>query len=259
MEQHDTHSNSLPAFVRTSTFYGQLLDRDYFDCEQRYFLEKISLLSRMVSGYGVICGLDVRLCHDGRAVIVTPGAALDRRGRVIVVGSASAPVDLPAEPEEPKEPKQTDYDQDDRQGRNGKGRWAHIVICYHECAAKPEPVMAPSCEGESACAPGRIEERYKIEIRPGRAPHVDCESRSPDFVQAGRINYPAIATWITQNCPSSKGDPCIPLANIRLRREGCGKDDIDITVRPIVYTNDLLWDLLVGLANEAEQPRGGKA
>jgi hypothetical protein len=259
MEHHDTHSHSLPAFVRTSTFYGQLLDRDYFDCEQRYFLEKISLLNRMVVGYGVICGLDVRLCHGGKGVIVTPGAALDRRGRVIVVGSPSKPVDLPAPPEEPKDPKQTDYDQDDRHGHNSKGRWAHVVICYHECAARPEPVMAPSCEGETACAPGRVEERYKIEVRPGRAPHIGCESRSPDFVQGGRINYPALATWITQNCPSTGGDVCIPLANIRLRGEGCGKEDVDITIRPIVYTNDLLWDLICGLLNEAEQPRGGKA
>lgn len=264
MEQHDTQSNSLPAFVRTSTFYGQLLDRDYFDCEQRYFLEKISLLNRMVSGHGVICGLDVRLCHGGRAVTVTPGAALDRRGRILVVSSPSAPVDLgpPDEPDTREDPAEEerrnrdDYDQDDR---HDKGRWAHVVICYHECPARPEPVMAPSCEGESACAPGRVEERYKIEIRPGRSPRIECECSSPDLVQGGRINYPALATWITQNCPSPKGDPCIPLANIRLRGGGCGKDDIDITIRPIVYTNDLLWDLLVGLANEAQQPRGGKA
>jgi len=261
--ENDTHSDSLPAFVRTSTFYGQLLDRDYFECEQRYFLEKISLLNRLVSGYGVICGLDVRPCDEGRAVRVTAGTALDRCGQVIVVGSTSAPVKIGEpgdrdEPDEPDDEKGDEYDdRDDRRGR--KGRWAHVVICYHECSARPEPVMAPNCEDEEPCAPGRVEERYRIEIRPGRSPRIECECSSPDLVQGGRINYPALATWITQSCPPLKDDCCIPLANIRLHRGGCDNGDIDITIRPIVYTNDLLWDLLVGLANEAEQPRGGKS
>jgi len=37
------------------------------------------------------------------------------------------------------------------------------------------------------------------------------------------------------------------------------EDDIDITVRPIVYTNDLLFEIIVGLLrNEQSAPRGGK-
>jgi hypothetical protein len=39
----------------------------------------------------------------------------------------------------------------------------------------------------------------------------------------------------------------------------CHSDDIDITVRPIVYTNDLLFELILALMNEGQDyPRGGK-
>jgi hypothetical protein len=56
-------------------------------------------------------------------------------------------------------------------------------------------------------------------------------------------------------------DVCIPLANIRLPE---GEDplqvsDIDISPRPIVYSNDLLFDILLTLAGETPTyNRGGK-
>ena len=57
-----------------------------------------------------------------------------------------------------------------------------------------------------------------------------------------------------------KGDGCIPLANVRLPRGNrCESEDIDISVRPIVYTNDLLFELIVGVMNEWQpRPRAGK-
>jgi hypothetical protein len=56
-------------------------------------------------------------------------------------------------------------------------------------------------------------------------------------------------------------DCCIPLANIHLPN---GDDpiqisDIDISVRPIVYSNDMLLDIILAMAGDLPaRIRGGK-
>jgi len=73
MHGREPHAHSgleLKPFVHNRYFYGQLLDVQHFDLEQSYFKHKIWLGHRMVSGYGVICGLDVRLTDDRRSVRV---------------------------------------------------------------------------------------------------------------------------------------------------------------------------------------------
>ncbi|HYO14626.1 MAG TPA: hypothetical protein VE685_15630, partial [Thermoanaerobaculia bacterium] len=56
-------------------------------------------------------------------------------------------------------------------------------------------------------------------------------------------------------------DPCITLANVRLTGPGghdCDPERIDITVRPIVYTNDLLLEILLSLLEEGREHRHAK-
>jgi hypothetical protein len=49
-------------------------------------------------------------------------------------------------------------------------------------------------------------------------------------------------------------DCCIPLANVLLRDTGQGwEPEIDINCRPIVYTNRLLYDLLISLLKEESE------
>ena len=50
----------IPYFERNNFFYGKMMTvRDFF-AEQFYFNEKRWLINRMVLGWGVVCGLDVR-------------------------------------------------------------------------------------------------------------------------------------------------------------------------------------------------------
>src|SRR5476649_2519593 len=63
----------ITTFVRNRYFYGKLLDVSHFESEQAYFNEKRWLLNRLVTGYGVICGLNVGLTDDAKQIWVDPG------------------------------------------------------------------------------------------------------------------------------------------------------------------------------------------
>src|SRR2546421_4529181 len=123
---HRTQSVDLKTPVRNRYFYGKLLDVFHFELEQNYFNTKRWLLNRLVSGFGVICGLDVQLGDDGKSITVLPGVAIDKWGREIIVPKPSDHVALPAAPAqeaytgEQKVPEDT---------------FVHICLCFHECAS----------------------------------------------------------------------------------------------------------------------------
>jgi hypothetical protein len=80
------------------------------------------------------------------------------------------------------------------------------------------------------------------------------EACIPDFITKGRLDYGALAKWVSAECPPCHKDPCIPLANVHVELEQphhhCRPGPIDVTVRPIVWTNDLLFELLWSLMTE---------
>jgi hypothetical protein len=82
-----------------------------------------------------------------------------------------------------------------------------------------------------------------------------------DVISGAHLSYDALATWITRPCRPVPDDPCIPIANVRLPAEGatCEAGDVDITIRPIVYTNDLLYELILCVMSDGQnRTRGGK-
>ena len=88
---------ALAAFVRNRYFYGKLLDVYHFDLESNYLNGKRRLLNRMVSGYGVVCGLDVQRGPSRDSIVITPGLALDKWGNEIVVPKRTDAIPLPAD------------------------------------------------------------------------------------------------------------------------------------------------------------------
>src|SRR5262249_12920742 len=120
-----------------------------------------------------------------------------------------------------------------------------------ECESDPTPVLAGLCGCEERCASGAIRERYKILFVEGCARPIPTDCLMPGVVAGGKINYPDLARLVTNNSPDMPDTPCIPLANVRLagQPDQCSSspDDIDVTIRPIVYSNDLLFGLLLCL------------
>jgi hypothetical protein len=274
-----TRKTGLATPVRNRYFYGKLLDVYHFELETTYFNQKRWLLNRVISGYGVVCGLDVRVGAESDTIVVTPGVALDGWGREIIVPEESAPVSLlpdnqrrkpqlpPAqsgeyEPGQESRPAQ-ESDQKQQPTSSSQEFDVHVVICYHECESDPVPVRAGNCETADPCAPGAVREQYRICIREGLWEPPDyAQCDISDVTSGGGINYDTLVRWVTSGCPDLSHDPCIPLANIHVivEEDGghCHPDEIDITVRPIVYSNDLLYQLLLSLLVEPRGYRRGR-
>src|SRR5688572_16130081 len=261
----------LKTFARNRYHHGQLLTDQSFQLEQYYVKEKICLGNRLITGYGVVCGLDVKLSDDRRSVYVTPGVAIDKRGREIIVPADTPPQPLPRGPKgeegggygEKGGGEKEDERRDDRheQRPEPEDEFVQVLICFKECLSDPQPLAVSQCGCEETCAAAAIRERYTVTLKPGKAPEIPTHCRFPDVFDNDRVDYAALARWVTQECPRVKGDACIPLANVRLPRGRgrCESGDIDISVRPIVYTNDLLFELICGLLNEWQpRSRSGK-
>ncbi len=252
----DTKSRgSIHTFVRNRYFYGKLLDVFHFELEQNYFNGKRWMLNRLVTGFGVLCGLDVIPATQGRAVIVTPGAGIDRCGREIIVPRNSDPQPIKAKP--PQDQGKTAATEADCDKRD----YVNIAICFNQCESDPVPVMVDDCGNPTTCSASSIQERYTLEIREGKAPEVDLASSVPDFMLNGRINYSALVEAVTRGCPDVPADCCFPLANIHLPNgdDPIQPSDIDIGIRPIVYSNDMLLDIMLAMAGDLPpRIRGGK-
>lgn len=286
MPQEKT-AGDLATPVRNHYFYGKLLDVFHFELETSYMNAKRWLLNHQATGYGVVCGLDVILTKDRKGVYVTAGLALDGQGREIIVPGESGPYPFPDQPakhahphkDEPEKrpypaehPGQAGYgEKGDRPAQSDTAEpyeepdvvEMHLVVCYHECRTQPTPVLSGDCDGEIQCAPGLIEERFRVEFRPGLAPPIslwDCHI--PDAVVRGELDYEVLVRWVTDMCPPPHADPCVPLANIRLTLDPdgptCAPEDVDINIRPLALSNDALFYLILSMLFEAAPRRRGR-
>jgi hypothetical protein len=259
------HTCDLESPTRNNYFYGKLLDVYHFNLETEYFNYKRRLLNRLVTGYGVVCGLDVTPYSDG-AVIVKCGLAIDRHGNEVIVDQDSRPIPIPGPPPPKPPPGTPQASPSARQGPvqshandscgDDEGHWHHLVLCYHECKADPTPVMTSECNEHERCQPGVIRERYKLELRPGRAPGSPGDLYMQPPICDGRIDYEALVKFVTcSGCQPCPDDPCIPLADICATIDpdsGRPRIHVHIEVRPIVYTNDLLYQLLLCQTSETK-------
>lgn len=242
-DSNGRQAGTLSNPVRNHYFYGKLLEARHFRMETQYFNRKRALLNRLVTGYGVVCGLNLIMGDEGDTIIVDPGLAIDKWGREIVVAQPSKPIPIERLPGTPE----------------GEEEWVHPVICYHECESDPAPVLTSECNETGPCAPDAIRERYRIELRPGRMPDPPHECTIHDAVSKQGIRLEQVALWVTEECDPRPKDPCIPLGEIFIPEDGvCHYDDVHVEHRPVVYSNDMLFELIMGLAEEVLQlKRGG--
>lgn len=273
--------------VRNRYYYGKLLDVFHFDLEQNYFNNKRWLLNRLVSGYGVACGLNVTLGADGQSVVVTPGFAIDKCGREIIVCQQSDPLPLPAPQAPPTgttnqgiggaqpvaNPAPTVPVQNPvgvtvappppmNNDCNDTGVYKHLSICYHECLADPSPAFGGDCDTQATCTPGSIREKYSLKLSDGKLCPAPTTTSLPNVISNGTLNYQALASYVTNLPFCVPGtDCCIPLANIQIptQPQTYTQNSIDISIRPLVYTADMLYELMLAwMGPTAPALRGGK-
>jgi hypothetical protein len=151
------------AFVRPRFFAGQLLTEDDLSLLVDYVAGKDRLHNRMVSGPGVVCGLEVSSdpCGGG-TVLVHPGHALDCRGNDIVL-SCKEKVDVQALIRELRVSSLGvscgDPCDDDE-------RHFGLFVRYEESSVDPvapyateEPCPAPGC------VPSRVKEGFRFVVK----------------------------------------------------------------------------------------------
>jgi|SRR5690242_7043235 len=260
-------SADLIAPVRNRYFYGKLLDVHQLEMEQEYFNAKRHLVNRLVIGPGVVCGLKVEITEDHKTIRVRSGLAIDRCGREIVVPARSQPVPLPELPHYDEQHTALGYQgrpDDDRYYGNQEHRrhhycrepYANVVLCYHECEADPAPALRGDCGTAEHCSPGSIREQYRVEVKRGFVPERTRNFPS-NIIDDGEIDYDNLVDYVMSGCRRLPDGCCLPLANIELRRHGNGwLPEADNSIRPIVYTNRLLFQLIeaLGLGDEREEP-----
>lgn len=286
MATSSSSADCICAPVRNRYFYGKLLDVFHFEMEQNYFNEKRHLLNRLISGYGVVCGLNVTLGSDGNSVVVSPGVAIDKCGREIIVCQNSDPFPLPPpQPVSPVNPTvggstgstgnppssttaggQTSaatISPPSNGDCNDTGVYKHLCICYHECLTDPSPALGGDCDTQALCTPGSIREKYCLKLCDGRlCPASTTSSLPTGIVSNGALNYKLLASYVTSlQCCTPGTDCCIALANIQIPAAGSQytSNDIDICVRPLVYTADLLYELMLAwMSPSSSTLKGGK-
>jgi hypothetical protein len=152
---------------RVNYSLGLVLGVGEFQQEQFYHLERERQHTRLLHGYGTACGLQVTT--DGTQVFVSPGAAVDPRGRVLDVQRAqcadlnqwlSVPANLQAATAEFGSPV-------------GPAS-VYVVLCYRECLTNKVPVPGAPCRSEDdTLAPSRITESFDLRFSATRPPAVE--------------------------------------------------------------------------------------
>ena len=270
---------------RNRFFHGKMMDVYHFEMETDYGITMRRQLNRLVAGAGVVCGLDVVGGHDPCTISVTSGLAIDGWGREIVVPVDSAPIPIPpglvdrvcgrkddgygngngyGQPDRPensdKKPEgdnqspeqQAEQEQHHDHYPEREDACVTVTLCYHECESDPVAVLAGECGSIDPCAPGAIREQYRISFEPGCADPIEVSCRFPDVLTSGEIDYRELAKWVTRGCPDPPRNACVPLANLYLdcREDHCDIRDIDITIRPIVFGNMILFEMLTRIVEE---------
>lgn len=290
MATTSTSADCMCTPVRNRYFYGKLLDVFHFEMEQDYFNNKRYLLNRLIASYGVLCGLNVTLGSDQQSVVVSPGVALDKCGREIVVCQPSDPFTLPQPqplpPPVPPSPGQmpaggtisnagsttTGASTGQSVGGtnptmangdcNDTGLYKHLSICYHECPTDPSPALGGDCDNQAMCTPGSIRERYCLKLCDGKLCPASTTSSLSTVISNGVLNYGMLAQYVTNlQCCTPGEDCCIALANIQIPVQGSSytQNSIDTTIRPLVYTANMLYELILALMSpNTAALKGGK-
>ncbi len=188
----DNGCADIGSFSRLRYFHGQVLGALDLRTEQGYHVEKNRLHNRLLHGWGIVCGLEVRVVpkqdcdpadRDPTAseVIIMPGAAVDCAGNEIVLAHPR-PIYL-----------DTLFDDADLATLRAAPAVVYLSLCYHEILTDPmRPMAGCGCDPVPTCEYAHVRESYRIcgsLTRPDPGP--DCEP-----------------------CCGACGDPCLELVAV---------------------------------------------
>ncbi len=161
----------LPAgFVRLRYFFGKRLGVADFVEEQRYHTAKHRFHNRRLHGAGILCGLRLTLASaEPKSLRVERGAALDRMGREIIVGTDQC-IDVGAWFQAQLAARRAAHAGDTWPTPVLASGWLRLAVRvrFVECATHPEPAPRDTCacSTDGGCDYGRVREGFEMDLVP---------------------------------------------------------------------------------------------
>ncbi|MCT4621756.1 MAG: Ig-like domain-containing protein [Marinisporobacter sp.] len=135
-------------FERNRYFYGKLLSVRDFDAEQMYFNNKRRLKNRILSGAGIVCGLNVVATSEDK-ISIESGMAIDYLGREIILSESIS-----------RRLSMIDGYESIRDKRQ-----CYLYISYGEKLKEPVNVIAND-NGDEGTEYSRVEESFELFLKP---------------------------------------------------------------------------------------------
>jgi hypothetical protein len=194
---------------RIRYYSRQLLTAEDMRAEQEYFLNRLKRHNRLLHGFGVVCGFEVRKePASPLSVEICPGYALSPCGNEIWLQKC-VPYDLTpcfAEAPDPCTP----CSESVASGSDSPTlKERYLAIRYRECPTRPAKTLPAGCGcDDTACEYSRIRDGYEIqclrtlpkshEPTKAEAGRPKCEVCPPDdWIVLGKLSYSATTTGST--------------------------------------------------------------
>lgn len=203
--------------TRVRYFSRQLITADDLTQDQNYHREKRRLHNRLLHGWGIVCGLDVKVNPTTETPLnlsICRGYALSCPGDEMYV-SADISFDLA---KCIAGSKALDCCSPVMTGHVDRGGPFYIAIKYSECLSHPVRVPPIGCGcDDTACEYSRIRDGFEIRCLADLP-----KSHEPEEANDPR-NIPELCDAVGQKvvpCPSCDGDPWVVLAKITVPTSG---------------------------------------
>lgn len=221
------------AFERNNYYFGKLMKVQDFEIEQSYFNKKRWLINRMILGWGVVCGLDVKQKNENE-VIIEPGLAIDYCGREIRVCDTQLVSLAPQEDE-------CNYEEKVEQ-TNGSEQYA-ICLKFKECKTESFPAFHSACDQKEKCQFNRIRDWFEIKVIPFSEQNKKSFCLKRDDCEDQKSLHQCICDWLCE-CPECCEPECVVLATVTLDNSHNIQEIDECSNRKLVYNNPLLYDLI---------------
>lgn len=231
------------ALERNRYFYGLLMDAERFERDQSYFNAKRHLLNRFIEGAGVVCGLALNRDGGSSTLTLSPGLAIDAAGREILV---TTPTII--------DPSHLTDAKGKAAGPAPNGATVLISLLYSERKTAPVPVLVPDCDHPDGCAPSVFREGFFITVTSitGAASATSGCILGSFPLPPGTALQTAVAGEIAGAFSPVPTSPAVPLGRFSLP---AGELDT-VSDRPVVYNNNLLFQLISCLAAQVAKIAG---
>jgi hypothetical protein len=231
---------------RVRYYPRQLVTASVLTTDQDYLRQKARRHNRLLHGWGVVCGLEVKPDPTEESpwrVIVCPGYLLDPAGEEVPIAEP-VHVDLATGAQTQSDPcaGATPCPPAAAVPGEGETRFVFLAARYRECLSRPERVPSVACGcDETACEYARIRDGFELKVLLA-LPESHRRAAAADAAWCERVRAWARADVRgpapVPPCPECPTDPWVVLARIRLPQQGQGpiaETHIDYEGRRVLY------------------------